>query len=439
MAGTISFGGIGSGLDTEGIVSGLVQASSGSLNALKARAAQTKSAVTTLSDVSSMLSKLKTAVTGLKEPRDVAGYSVTSSKTAVVASANGLALPGSFEVTVEKLARAHRSYSDPQPLASTPLGQEGTIKFKIGETEKSITLEAGDTLEDVSTKINSLGMRLNASIFNTGSERRLQIRGLDTGAENALTMTEQGTTLGLARGSNQIQAASDARVLIDGHAVTRPNNQIQGAIQGVTLALKEESTDPITIDVASDPTQLTTKLQSVVDAYNSVIKKLHDVAGFGSQKASNSVLAGDPTMRGINNRLSSAILTPIEDAGTYNSPGSIGINFNNDGTLKLDTAKLTAALERDPASVTKVIAGSGDKPGVMDILSDLVGTLAERGRGAVTVRKDSLESRAKALDDQVTREQERLAKYGDALRKQFTAMDIQVSGANSLLAYIGRI
>jgi flagellar hook-associated protein 2 len=436
MAGTITFGGIGSGLDTEGIVTGLTQASSAGVNALKSKVTSTKNAVTTLSDVSTLLGKLKTQVAGLKEPRDVAGYAVTSSSTGVVASANGLALPGSFDVVVEKLAKAHRSYSNPQGLTTSPLGQEGTIEFAIGSTNKTLTVEPTDTLESIANKINGLGMRVNASIFNSGTERMLQIRGLDTGAENALSMTETGTTLGLSLGANQIQAASDSKVHIDGHVVTRSNNQVQGAIQGVTLALTKESADPITVNIASDPAQIKGKLQGVVDAYNAVVQKLHTVAGFGSQKASSTVLAGDQTLRGITNRLSNAMLTPLKDAGTFNSAGSIGLNFNNDGTIKLDELKLAAALEKDPASVTKVLAGTESSSGVMDLLSDLATQMGERGKGAIAVRQQSLETRAKQLDEQVSREQERLQKYADALRKQFTAMDGSVAASNNLMNYL---
>lgn len=439
MAGTISFGGIGSGLDTEGIVSGLVQASSAPVQALKSRASATKSAVSSLSDISSMLNKLKNAITALKDPRDVAGYAVTSSDTGLVASANGLAQPGSFNVTVEKLAKTHRSYSNGFGSSTTALGQAGTIDFAIGDKSGKVTVEAGDSLEEVAKKINALGLRVNASIFNDGNNKSLQIRGLDTGEANAVSMVETGTNFGLNASGNLVQSASDSRVLIDGRAVTRPDNQVMGAIQGVTLALKKEDLNKeVTIDIAADPAALKGKLQAVVDSYNSVVRKIHDVGGYGTQKGSNAVLASDSTLRTITNRLSAAVLTPIKDAGTLNSVGSIGIQFSNDGTLKLDELKLGKALELDPSSVTKVLAGTDTKDGVMDVLSDAVNMLAERGKGTLSVRQQSLEARAKTIETQAAKEEERLAKYADALRKQFTAMDGSVAASNNLLNYIGR-
>jgi flagellar hook-associated protein 2 len=116
----------------------------------------------------------------------------------------------------------------------------------------------------------------------------------------------------------------------------------------------------------------------------------------------------------------------------------VGIQFANDGTLKLDELKLSKALESDPSSVIKVLAGNDTTGGVMDVLTDVVGVLSERGKGTLAVRQQSLEARVKTLDTQVTKESERLEKYADALRKQFTAMDGAVAASNNLLNYIGR-
>src|SRR5690606_26856512 len=211
MAGTISFGGIGSGMDVEGIVKGLVQASSGSISGLKSRAAATQAAVSTLGEVSGLLSKLASATGALKDPRNVAGYSATTSSDGLTATANGTALPGSFDVVVEQLARAHRSYSDGFAEKTEALGQAGTLEIQVGEESAAIEIEETDSLEDIARKINGTGLRVSATMFSTGSEYRLQVSGLDTGAENAVTLTETGTTLGLGKPENVAQEARDAR------------------------------------------------------------------------------------------------------------------------------------------------------------------------------------------------------------------------------------
>jgi flagellar hook-associated protein 2 len=436
MTGTISFGGVGSGMDTESIVTGLVSASSGSLNSLKSRATETDSAVSTLSSVSSLLSALQKSVGALADARDAASYSATSSSSAIAVSANGTAQPGAYSITVNKLAKEQRNYSTTFASSTTALAQSGTMNLKVGSgTAVDIAVNDTDTLEDIASKINASGARISASIFNDGTNYRLQVRGLDTGAANSVTFA--GLDLGLP--GNQVQAAQDSSVQIDGFTVKRPTNQIAGAIQGVTLALTQESpTTPVTVNVGSDNSGTQKKIQAVVDAYNAVVNKVHTAAGYGTQKAASATLSGDSALRSITQRLSDTLTSRITTGSQFTSLASLGLSSNRDGTLVLDSTKLTSALEKDAAGVTSVLAGANGGRGVMDIMSDLVKGMTAAG-GTVALRSDSLTSRAKSLRDQAGREQDRLSRYGETLRKQFTAMDTTVAGNQSLLSYLTRL
>src|SRR5262245_54750565 len=129
MAGTISFGGIGSGLDTEGIVTGLVSASSGQLNQLKSRIKATESSVTNLSNLGTLLSKLKSAADALDTSSEVGSYKASSSSTAIVASASAAATPGSYSITVNDLATETRAYSGTFASETADLGLNGTFRI----------------------------------------------------------------------------------------------------------------------------------------------------------------------------------------------------------------------------------------------------------------------------------------------------------------------
>src|SRR5262245_59807401 len=132
MAGTISFGGVGSGMDTEGIVTGLVGASSGQLNALKTRANETSSAISTLSSISTLLSTLQKNVSALADSSGVGGYAATSSGTQIATSASGNATPGAYSVDVVALAKEQRNYSTTFASTSTALNQSGTLTLQVG-------------------------------------------------------------------------------------------------------------------------------------------------------------------------------------------------------------------------------------------------------------------------------------------------------------------
>ena len=438
----ITFSGVGSGIDTEALITGLVQASSGTLLTLQSRAADMNAAVTTLSDIGGLLASFKSAVEAIDTGTEVASYSATSSDDAVVASANGTATPGAYDVTVNKLAKEQRTYTDAFSSSTTALGQSGTLDIQVGSgTPVSIAVDASDTLESIVGKINASGERVSASIFYDGSNYRMQVRGLDTGAANALTFTETGTSLGLTTPANTVQAAQDAEVLIDGFTVTRDTNQIVGAIQGVTLALTETTTGPVTVAVESDPAALKDKIQDVVTAYNAVISKIHLTAGFGETKGFNPELAADSALRKITTDMNNVSFQTI-GSGTYQTLASIGIELNQDGSLKLDETKLTSAVEDDAAAVSSLLGGADDSTdGLMDVFRDLADAFAVPEQGTLALRQESLESQVDDMNDRIEREQARLGRMEDQLRKTFTAMDSTVANnlaqVNYLLSVFG--
>ncbi len=437
MPGTISFGGIGSGIDTEGIVNGLVGASSGAVSSLKSRAASTHAAVSTLSDLGSMLATLKTSLEALDEPSDAASYTASSSSTAIGVSALGTAQPGSYAIDVTSLAKEQRTYTDAFASSTTALGQSGNLDITVGtDGPVSITIDAADTLEDIVGKINSSSARVNASVFYDGTNYYMQVSGQDTGTANAISFAETTTTLGLTTPANTKQAASDAVVSIDGFTVTRSTNQISGAIQGLTLDLTETTTSPVTVSVAADPDGLQTKLESLVTAYNAVVDKIQATAGYGSIKPTNPVLAGDSMLRGLGTKLSAALQTVVAGSGNYQTLGSIGLTADKSGKLSLDSAKFSTAVQTDPDSVKQMLAGVTGNDGAMDVFRDVVGNFTETGTGLLDMRKETLEERADSLDDRVAAEEKRLERYADLLRKQFSSMDTRVAASNAQMDYL---
>ena len=86
MAGTISMAGLGSGMDVSGMIDALVSARGGQQRALKTRVSSTRGASTAISDIGSLLSKLKTAVDALADPTKAQGFAATSSGGGVEAA-----------------------------------------------------------------------------------------------------------------------------------------------------------------------------------------------------------------------------------------------------------------------------------------------------------------------------------------------------------------
>ncbi|MCH2110980.1 MAG: flagellar filament capping protein FliD, partial [Polyangiaceae bacterium] len=299
MVGTITLTGLGSGMDIEGLVTGLVGASSQQLDAANRKVATQRAAVTTLTGISSLLSDLKGAIDSLDTASEVASFSATTSSNAIQATSSGLASPARYEISIQNLAQEQRTYSAAQTSSNDPLGLAGTMTISQGGTDFELTIDSSDSLDQIGSKLNAVGADVSASIFSDGSGYRLQLRSNDTGDDQAFTITQSGFDLGLQDPLATVQEAKDASVVIDGFTVTSSNNTIDSAIQGVTLELKEPSSDPIQLSVAADPVAMQNSLEDFVSKYNAVIGRIHSVAGFGGSKGTSEVLSGDSTLRTI--------------------------------------------------------------------------------------------------------------------------------------------
>lgn len=436
---SITFGGVGSGIDTESIISGLLSASQGPINRVKTQQSQNTSAVSSLSDVGNLLSKLKDALVALDSVQEVGSFKAVSDNKAVAVTANGAARPGSFKIDVTQLASAYKAYTNPLGVTQSnqALNQAGTLSLSIGDKTANLSIEATDTLDQVISKVNASGLRVSASSFFDGNQFRMQLRGLDTGLENDVTVVETGTNFGFA--ANTKSTGQDAKLSIDGFAVTSKSNQVQGVISGVTLALTDVTAvgTPAVVTVDSDSKGFTDKLNSLVSAYNAVVGKIHTEAGFGSVKATNPELSGDSALRSVTARLND-VLTRTVGTGKYQTLRSIGIQLNNDGTLKLNSANLEAALAEDPEAVTRVLAGDDNTvKGIADLMATTTTDMLS-ATGTIRARQDGLSARQKFLTDRAEQEQKRLDRMEEQLRKQFTLMDGIVASNNAQLNFLNR-
>jgi len=279
-------------------------------------------------------------------------------------------------------------------------------------------------------------VRVSAGIVNAGGSYRLTIQGLDTGAANSFTLTEtSGLSLGLATPANTYETAQDAQLKVDGLAVTRPTNSIADAIPGVTLALTKTTTSAATVRTSGDSSSLKTKLTALVSAYNDIVNTGHTIAGYGSTKAANPVLAADSSVRRSLDRISSLVTGIVSGAtGSYKSLATVGLSLSRDGLMSFDATKFDAALEKDPSSVRRLFVTdtATSATGVMKTLADTIDNLITGDSGPVKSRLAALTKQSTSLTDQRAKKAERVTAYEQQLRKQFSNLDIAMSRYNSM-------
>jgi flagellar hook-associated protein 2 len=437
-----------SGIDTGSLINGLVSAAAEPVRLLQQRAAEARAVSSRLSGLGTTLASLRSTAASLDTTGEVASFRVSqSSASAFTATTDGAASAGTYAIDVRQLATEQRTYSKAiaTSSSSSALGLAGTFTLGVGGGDaKELTVNEGDSLESIASRINGLGLRMQAGVFQESDGKfRLQLRGLDTGAANELRFGVSGSgasgnslsdVLGLAGtgaspdDGRTVQRAQNAVVSVDGFAVERSTNRITGAVQGLTLDLREASAGKATtVSVATDTNAVFNKVSAFVGAYNGVVKSVNELTGIGSAPAAVPQLSGDSTLRSIVRDLQSS----VQDSGAGQAGGlfgalrDVGVSIDRDGLLTLDNDKLTRALTTDAASVQKLFARpvGASSGGVMASVRDAVDSITSFTSGRLQLRKSTFDDRAKKADEAAAKQQSALEGYAERLRKQFTAMD----------------
>jgi len=441
----VTIGGLGSGLDTNALISSLVSSQRQPITSLQTRQRTVDQASTTISSFSSKLAALATAARALDTTAEFnATTAASSDATSVTAATVGGAATGGYDVQVTRLAREQRTQSNTFAASNAALGVSGAITLGVGGAPAvTISVASGDTLTAVAARISSSGARVSAAVIYDGSTYRMQVRGLDTGATQTIAITEDPalqSSLGLSVGANTYQTAQDAQFTVDNVAMTRTTNQVSDAAPGLTLNLLRTTASPARVTVSNDPAALKSKVQAFVSAYNDVVTAGHTATGFGTQRAGNAELSGDRVMRGALDRLSRLLSNAVPGAtGRYTTLGSAGVSLQNDGTLRLNDATFSAALAADPVSIARLFVNDATSgaTGVMGAFNTAVNDLTTSVNAPVRGRAEALSAKSRRLGTEITRVQMRLEKYSESLRAQFASMEGVVGRYNALINTVG--
>lgn len=433
---TIQFGGIASGLNTSALIEGLVKVERRSIDLLQAQGTRYQAQQGVLSTLASGLASVKSAAQGLSFSVDFNQRTASSSdETVVKATADSTALSGSYAVNVTSLAKATVLQSTSYTSTTSAVGQ-GTLTIGVGSTSKDITIDASNnTLAGLKDAINNAGAGVTASLVNTGTgsvpSYKLIVQGKNTGSENAVTASlavSDGGSNPFVGGGDIIQTAGDATFTVNSLTLTRSSNTVSDAIPGVTLSLLKESGASSTVTVNSDTSKVKENVKKLVDAYNGVVKLVGDQFTLNGATGRQGVLAGDSTARAAISRLRTALGSSSGQDGNIRSLSDIGIQFQRDGSLKLDESKLSSALGSDPEAVQKLFLKSEN--GIGKRIPEVVDSLIDSVSGAITARQNGLTQTLTSLNKKIVREEQRIADYEQRLTAQFTSLEKLVSQLN---------
>jgi flagellar hook-associated protein 2 len=453
--------GIGSGIDIDSIVASMVAAERAPKESqLKTLESKTTTRITAIGALKSAISDFQTVLGNLNKPELFQARTASSSKAELLGATAGVSAgAGSYKVEISQLAAGSKIAL--QAIANDPstpatLGS-GTLTVSVGAIElPAITVdESNNTLSGVRDAINKAGAEqgVSATIVTDSSGSRLVLSSSTTGAGEDITVAVSAAAGDLSKlafaggtaapgsdgSAGVITKASNAELTIDGLSVTSKTNTVDSAIEGLTLDLKglTEANKPLTIGVALDEAGVTKQIQAFVDAYNKLIGVVNaqtKVTPVGDGKAPvTGALVGDATARTLLNTIRNELVT-VQGTGAVRALSDIGVTTQKDGTLKVDSDKLTKVTGSDFEALSGLFAG---EKGIATRLDEKLKPYTETD-GILEQRNKSMTETISKIDKQKEDLNRRITSLQERLYKQFNAMDLLVgqlsNTSNSLIA-----
>lgn len=368
----ININGVVSGIDTDNIVSGLLEIQQQQLDRMALRKNGFQQRQAAFKTVESRLLSLRADAGALSRNTNnpLTRLSVKASDDeAISATASASAIPGVYQMTIDATAKAHQVAS--QGFADTDSEiTQGTFEIRLGSGDpKSITIDSNNNnLSDLASAINSSGTGISATIVKDSAggatPYRLLLSSSKTGASNQITVTNN---LAADNGSavkpvinfgTPVQAASDARVTLGSGAgaisVTSSTNQFKEAIGGVSFDLLQPTIgQTVSLTVAKDNTAAVAAVQSFVDSFNGVLNYISENSKYNEAAQEGGLFLGNQSAAKIQQTLRTTVQNVVPGANPLaNRLSTVGIRFNDSGTLVLDKAKLEDALNGNIEGVT---------------------------------------------------------------------------------------
>lgn len=367
-------------VDWSGLIEGMVQAKLDKADTIDATITANEAKISAYQSMQSLLQDLTTKANALSNPAGTSSASLNAfanrsgylSANGDVTASNVMSVDvdsntqlGTYDMTVEQIAKANKISSASVASNSTALGYDGVFSLGIdGGDTADITVTSDMTLADLAESINNQTdtTGVQATILQVSSSSyQLLLTTTDTGKTVVASSTSGddvlngiGVTDSTGAIANVIQAAQPAKITLDGVAITRDSNDISDVLDGVTFHLYAATpTDTsVSVQIAPNLTTIQTAITDFVDSYNSLrdfVIAQNATASDGTADSS-AVLFGDSTLRDAAQSLEDDLNTSIS---SY-SLADLGITFDSDNKLVIDSTTLASALNNNLDSVASL-------------------------------------------------------------------------------------
>ena len=415
-----------------------------------------------LQSINSSMLSLKDTIKNFKDGLLLQNKASSSDENVLTASANAGAAQGTYDVVVLQKAATHRVSSDAQ--AGAYAGPTGTFDITIAGETFTVNVTTGFTMSQISQAING-SVSGGAVAFNDlgqasvitdplSGNSTLVIESKETGTTNAITFNDVPddilTSLGVLDAGdaikNELQAAANAQLTINGVLINSSSNTISDAVFGVTMTIQPYpgGLGPATVTVGLDTEEIISQVKEFVDQFNTTTDLL---ANYIKEDTSDSdpskgILKGDYDLISAKSSIRMKTTGYVDGSlSVYKllsligieSEGAVGSSVSDNITV--DEDKLRAALEDDKEEVADLLEGFADQLNTY-LESQTKVTMVDTMAGNFYRRILGIDDSKNNIDDDIANWEDRLEVIEERYRNQFATMETYLSQLQSQSNYL---
>ena len=342
---------------------------------------------------------------------DKKSVSVSDETVIDVSITNDSALsPSNIDISVNKLAQndvwlTGSGVSD-KTTALTSLSIS-SLDITYGGNTITVNYDNTDSLESIVNKINTEAannnLNIRASIFFDGSNYRLLVKGLDTGASNTVSINDNGNLSSVLGGFNNVQTAQNAEISIYGTTVVSQTNTFNNVTSGLSITVRSVSSSPVNITVQNDYSEFKNDLKDFIKKYNEMVDFIKEKTG------KNGILSGEFSLQQIR----STIFKKLEPLMNNNL-----ISVDKDtGHISLNETELDNLLNTDVSKVQTMV--NDLKNNLYDYFLYTTGT-----QGPVKLKEKSFNNQINNIEERIELMNKRIDLEIQTLKKQFISLQL---------------
>lgn len=319
--------------------------------------------------------------------------------------------------------------------ATFTINKDTTLSSLISQINNNEDAQATAYWDDTTGKLTITSKKEGASYINieAGTSNFTDVMGLTTTERDA-----DGNVVSTKMYTDIQELGKNAMLTINGTSIISTSNTVSSdvtRIQGVTLNLKgvttpeeDGSIKTAKLEVGQDTSGLVEAVKGFVDAYNKAVSKVDQVTANGADlKGETSLTSLTRTLRNY------ATGSNTTNGGEFKLLAQLGISTGKaDGSnLSTDTNKLVfdesafkKALEEDPESVQKILAGEN---GVLNMMENTVEMSLKASVGFFDVKQSTLDSNIREMETKITKQNTKVNNYRKQLEDKFANMELMIA------------